>query len=466
VRAAVRATALAALLLPALGLAATPLRPPRAASDITRALALGPHAGLCEECHSEHAASSVGVYPNALIGPDDNTLCLRCHDTPWAGGSFADHPLYLATAHGSSTSMIWPGPVPPPRIEPDAIGKCLNCHDPHGWTDVSGEIPMLRLAREENLCLTCHDGSPAVTNLQAEFQKPYRHPTTLYAGRHSGPVESAPTDFGTTPLNQRHAECEDCHNPHVDRPDRGFPPIGNDASLTTLGVSRVAVLNGAAGSPPAYTFLAGSDTLTAPFAEYQLCFKCHSSWTTQPTGQTDMARVLNPNNPSFHPVEATGRNTDIALLSFTTGWGSASITRCGDCHGAESGSVRGPHGSSYPAILRADSPAAPDLRSMAPDELCFSCHSYDVYANPAAAGPTRAWSRFNGPGAVQGHAEHVGGQNVPCYACHVTHGSTTQPFLIVTGRSPGIISFNSNAGGGTCTPSCHGTESYTVNYAR
>ena len=55
---------------------------------------------------------------------------------------------------------------------------------------------------------------------------------------------------------------------------------------------------------------------------------------------------------------------------------------------------------------------------------------------------------------------------MPCYACHVTHGSTTLPFLLVVGRVPGIVSYSRTANGGTCAPSCHGSESYTVNYAR
>jgi hypothetical protein len=265
---------------------------------------------------------------------------------------------------------------------------------------------------------------------------------------------------------RRHAECEDCHNAHVLRPDPPLGPSGIDASTTTLGVSRVAVLNGPAGSPPAYTFLAGRDTLTPPVAEYQLCFKCHSSWTTQPAGQTDLARVLNPANPSYHPVEAAGRNPGVSAAAFVPGWNASSITRCGDCHGSDFGTTRGPHGSIHRRILRRPYVDSPVERDMTPDELCFACHAYDVYANDRSPDLVLAASRFNPPTERRGHAWHASSRRVSCFSCHVSHGSSTLPHLIATGRSPGIVSYVQSPTGGTCSPTCHGSKSYTVNYAR
>ncbi len=445
--------------------AAPRLRPPRAPEQISSILGTGPHVGDCDRCHSMHGEGQPAPLGNLLMAPDDNALCLTCHATPWAGGSLAGQALFSGTGHGSKSSMIWPGPIPPQRIEPDAAGKCLNCHDPHGWSDVSGTIPFLMLQREEKLCLTCHDGSPALTNIQLEVQKTYRHPVTDYTGRHTGPLESLPSDFGTTPVNRRHAECPDCHDPHVSRADF-FPPSGSDASKRILGASRVTVLNGAAGSAPSYTFVPGSDTLSAPTAEYSLCFKCHSSWTTQPAGQTDMARVLNPANPSFHPIEGLGRNTNINMLAFVTGWSALSTTRCTDCHGSDFGTTRGPHGSANRYILKAPYTASSASRTMASNEICFVCHRYDVYANSASSSTTKGYSRFNPPGFSRGHASHVGSERYPCYACHTTHGSTTRKHLIITGRTPGMQAYTETTTGGTCTPTCHGSETYTINYAR
>jgi predicted CXXCH cytochrome family protein len=456
--------AAAALLLSLPLVSAIPLRGPLLPAGIAKTLAAGPHAGDCERCHTMHG-DDLQPQPNALVGPNDNVLCASCHTSIWNGGSYPGTWTYAGSAHGSSPAMIWPGPDPTARTESGAAGKCLNCHDPHGWDDGLGRIPFLAVAREEKLCLACHSGSPASADIRSDLLKPYRHPVADYTGRHAGPTESQPADFAISPVNQRHAECEDCHNPHVARPD---PPTGvtpPDASKRLLGVSRVSVMNGAAGNAPSYTFLANSDTLTAPVSEYQLCFKCHSSWTTQPGGQTDLALVLNPSNPSFHPVEDRGANPTIAPSAFTSGWSASSLTGCGDCHGSDLG-ARGPHGSSYPHILKRPSPDSPTPRSMSSDELCFSCHAYDVYANPGSPDATRLASRFNQPGTGAGHAEHVGGQSVPCYACHATHGSTTLPHLMVTGRSPGLVTYTESPGGGTCAPTCHSSQSYTANYAR
>lgn len=467
--------------LAAVWIATAAPKPPvhRTPTAVQSALAQGPHAGDCSQCHTSHAQDQPEAYASLLTGPNENTLCASCHDTPWAGGSYPDLHLYSGSAHGSSPDAVWPGSMPPARGEPGAAGKCLNCHDPHGWPDNQGVIPFLAVGREEKLCLQCHDGSPANTNIRSDFQLVYRHPTTTLEGVHRGPGETGPADFGYAPENRRHAECQDCHNPHVARGE-ALPPSNGEASRRLLGVSRVAVLNGPAGSPPAYTFIPASDTLSRPGGEYQVCFKCHSSWTTQPPGQSDLAALLNTNNPSFHPVEGPGSDPGIRPESFTPGWNAFSRVTCSDCHGSDFG-ARGPHGSAYPAILRKSydrtsigylaykqgikSPTMADLSS-SPDELCFQCHEHDVYANPLATAAVQSASRFNKPANSGGHAMHVGELGVSCFACHDSHGSATQRHLIVTGRSPGLATFSEWATGGSCTTACHVASTYGINYAR
>jgi predicted CXXCH cytochrome family protein len=436
---------------------------PRTSGQIAQRMANGLHDEDCASCHTLHAGDEALAREHALTGPNDNTLCDGCHTTPWAGGSYGGTQLYDGSSHGSSPTMLWPGPYPPARTETGAARKCLNCHDPHGWEDKNGKIPFLAIAREEALCLTCHDGAHARSDIRTDVGKPFAHPSATTRGRHSGPGEAAPADFAISPINRRHAECEDCHNPHLARAD-DFASHAPEASKLLLGVSRVSVLNGAPGIRPGYVFLAASDTATAPFAEYQLCFKCHSSWTTQPSGQTDMAIAFNPANPSHHAVEARGADPGISPAAFATGWNAASVLRCGDCHGSDSGVSRGPHGSLYPTILARPYDASPQPRATTADELCFRCHQYAVYADPN--GGQLPASRFNPPGDAKGHAGHVGASQVPCYACHVTHGSATQRHLIALGRNPGMVSYTETPTGGTCASTCHDPKSYTLNYGR
>ncbi|MGB9603982.1 MAG: hypothetical protein ACPMAG_14455, partial [Limisphaerales bacterium] len=74
---------------------------------------------------------------------------------------------------------------------------------------------------------------------------------------------------------------------------------------------------------------------------------------------------------------------------------------------------------------------------------------------------------FNPPAYNRGHTYHVGNRRYPCYACHDTHGSAANKFLIVTGRNPGLNSYTMTASGGTCAPTCHGSITYnSLNYAR
>jgi len=274
-------------------------------------------------------------------------------------------------------------------------------------------------------------------------------------------------DFGTTP-QRRHAACVDCHNPHVGTADPGGPPPAPELSRSMLGVSRLLVQNFGAGTTPQFTFLPASDTLTTPRAEYQVCFKCHSTWTTPPTGQADLPVELNPANASFHPVEAAGKIPIIQPGAFTSAWNAASMTGCDDCHGSSlEGAPRGPHGSNNRGILKAPYAASSMPRTMDSGELCFSCHTYDVYGNPQSPESVRAASRFNAPATAAGHAEHVGTNQVPCYACHVTHGAANQPHLIVTGRLNGLTAYSETPTGGTCQTACHPQgQSYTTNYAR
>ncbi len=320
----------------------------------------------------------------------------------------------------------------------------------------------MAFAREENMCLPCHDGSPAAADIQSQFLKIYKHPIAT-PGKHAEEEAGDASKFGASPINNRHSECVDCHNPHAAQRD-AIPPIPPGASARLNGVSRIRLVNGLAGTRPIYTYAGPGDTV--PPNEYEICFKCHSSWTTQPGGQSDLAVLFNTNNPSFHPVEDKGKNPNIPPAAFANGWTWDRLTYCTDCHSSDGNSPRGPHGSTFRYILKKGYMGRAGVYPPTSTDLCFDCHDYETYANPNSTDATQGNSRFNRPKTTQGHAFHVGTQGFSCYTCHQTHGSATLPALIATGRTPGIFSYSQNATGGTCAPSCHGSDTYTVNYAR
>ena len=150
------ALAVAASLAPAAPRRAARGFPARMPGDIPVIAALGSHADACDGCHTAHAEGAT-PQPGLLMAPNDNQLCATCHDGQWTSKSFPGLAHYTGSAHGANPNVVWPGPDPPARMATDA-GMCRNCHDPHGYNDLTGLIPRLTLQREEKLCLACHDG--------------------------------------------------------------------------------------------------------------------------------------------------------------------------------------------------------------------------------------------------------------------------------------------------------------------
>jgi len=415
--------------------------------------------GACGQCHVEGKGSS--RFPKGLWRENDNEICFPCHRTENQLGTYPGWEVHGRSVHSTDGRVIWPGPVPPPRREVGAAGKCLNCHDPHGKSDRLGSIPGLLAVRESDLCLACHDGDPSALDVARDVRKPYAHSPSLNANRHDAREGGDPGRYSYVGGN-RHALCGDCHNPHAVTGD-AVPPLPPAASGRMVRVGRVRVVNGVAGVIPLYDYRPANDT-TAPILEYEVCFKCHSSWTRQPPGEPDLALLFNVNNASYHPVEGPGKNTGIDPNAFAGGKSASSTLFCRDCHGSDDSPLRGPHGSRFPNLLRRAYESRSGSRVTTPDELCFLCHRFEVYASPLASSPQA--SRWNPPASPSGHAFHVGERNVPCFACHESHGSAQLPALIVLGRIPGLQGFSASAGGGSCAPACHGQRAYAVNYPR
>ncbi|MBI5488718.1 MAG: CxxxxCH/CxxCH domain-containing protein [Deltaproteobacteria bacterium] len=465
----------------------------------------------CSECH-DSAAHLSGTRP---IGDPDGTdtysfagtglsgLCRTCHD-----GSSGP---YFTGQTPMSVAYYWTLP----SSHGAASYDCATCHDRHGSSSGTALFDS-----EEPPCLTCHDGAPAATNIQGQLAKAFQHPVSR-TGRHDLFEAGTAAAYGATPTDNRHAECVDCHDPHYAR--GGYTP-GTTSSNRLLGVGRIRVTNGAAGTVPAYTYVPSSDPTGTPLAEYQVCFKCHSSWTAQPAGAADLALLFNPANESFHPVEGAGRNTSATMTaSLAGGTGLPHLTTtstvwCSDCHASSdmprtvsllsgyTGAIpTGPHGSDAGAtdvnfsskVLRANY-RVEQLSSTAAFassnfEFCFICHSSAPFATTGTGARTDTAFRFHGfhmgnidgnpRGGVAGdidvrNAGRAGQGNAVCKECHYNiHGNRSSGWASdrtyqrlvnfapsVSGPAGDAADPTWNRTGRSCTLRCHNFSHNPENY--
>lgn len=385
---------------------------------------------------------------------------------------------------------------------------CAVCHASHS---AQGRNLLTLGGPQSDLCFTCHDsaGTGASTRVQAQYTDPaapandpstgsyFRH-DALAAG--SGHSQAQIDEFGGQ--SDRHSECGDCHDPHAATPvDSTQTANGWTVSGRAAGTSGVAVTNGAAGAAPWYAFLDGAtSSLTL---EYQLCFKCHSGFTTLPAKDPahpsrwalDKGVELNPANGSYHPIEAAGRNTSTAmadslagtspykLWNFTTG----STVRCVNCHGdprkatpadpPAPGSDLAPHAAT--SVVAADGtqldrgillqpyrdralkgPA--DTYAAVDSALCLVCHKQAPFVAVGASVRTDTNFRYHGKhvssirnkGAVIGDIDkpNAGRGNALCSECHYRIHSTAsrndfRGTSQQTGTDGGLVIFAPNVTG-------------------
>ena len=335
----------------------------------------------CTTCHDAHD----DTYGAFLVKPNvGSQICIECHkQTGWLQTS---HSLSVATWNGQQ-----PDPWPDSDYSNVADNACNNCHTPHA---VTGGPRLLRHANEEQNCSACHNGNVADKSVMASINQFSAHrvqDTTLI----HDPVEPAIVD-------NRHVECADCHDPHATRSSR----VAGDVPANVRGVN----LAGVAVNPAVATF--------------QICLRCHGDSPGQPPARTprqhdqsNMRLKIQPNNPSFHPIVAPGRNSNVpSLISPLT---EQSIIGCTACHNSSSAvsaggaGPEGPHGSSFdPILVRNYSTLDNTFESASSYALCYECHSRNSILNDES---------------FKYHDKHIRDEETPCNVCHAPHGiSATQ----------------------------------------
>jgi len=483
-----------------------------------------PNVSDCIKCHymGDHKRGEVKLfdpdlgYANIITyNPADKssveTFCLKCHDSNGANGDVTpfsdnvtvpavDQTLWTASAHKTSASAN--------------SNTCLGCHDnghgsnkstllgPYTYSGPGTGTDLMN--EEEGFCFTCHgSGGVALKQVRLAFSSYtntatnfYKHDVTASYRKHNNGEGGASGVGGGSAIfggTNRHVECVDCHNPHGAVAGTATAPT---LLPTLIGATGVEPTYAGAGAPTGFTW---QSSVTQ---EYQVCFKCHSSYTTLPTylpgggygtgtftlvanglkkvttggtnGQIadsrNMALEFNPNNPSYHPVMAAGKNLLINSGAFQTGWTYTSRMYCSDCHtnqNAGAGYGRGPHGAANLHLLDNGNVAGTNYNYVSahggntanPSEVCTKCHqNYTT---------TDGNSRFSNASAGKGHAYHATKEG--CFVCHDTHGAEQQNHLMnfsvnegnfsaIAGPDNSQTAFKHAAGTAlnACVITCHG----------
>ncbi len=457
----------------------------------------------CTSCHNPHT----DAYPKFLrMGFTDGTgfgspLCRECHDKDgWGVGNKHRDSDAQWNGIGSNPWHITGQNLANDIGSTPKINGCESCHQPHN--NPNGNERLLKGDGESRLCLNCHgnnglggiegnvsDSPDSTFNIEASLTKLSPHPSldAAYDGRHRplrGDV-TAGYNVREDPDNlaepNRHAECQDCHNPHEAK--AGISPNPEDAVSDNTTHLASNVLKGVWGVAPSWP-TAWSEVLRLDYTvvdnithQYQLCLKCHSdyafdgavppdSYAYPGVGTytlTDQGKEFNPNNPSYHPVTEFAGKNDFQMTvssvaydyssSLLKGFTATSTMGCTDCHSdpdtLDGSGPKGPHGSDNWPILNAPYGATTGQSGTWDTHLCFRCHDKNVYTY--ANGTTTEWQRtgFSGPDGMGGggcgggggrknlHAFHSCRRNVPCMTCHsaVPHGMKRRALLIY-GRSP------------------------------
>ena len=394
----------------------------------------------CVTCHEPHDPNRDTAVQFMARSNMDSAICTACHDTSrgvLAGWNSGAHAIATNTvAYNSGLPYTSPSTV--------ATNACASCHTGH---NAAGTGARLLRGVDASACTTCHGGvanlTPALSNLVAEFNKPYAHPVFASPVSLHDPAEAIPV------TNSRHSQCADCHNPHSSQLPSGTPnPPASEPSL--VGTSGVSAADGLTVLRPASN-------------QYEICFKCHANSNNKPQNvnysvygrtpyrltysvvsdpynirldlQSSVARH-NVTQPSRGNVAPSLRSNMLDLNGNPTGrslQGAGLYLYCTDCHNNDSARAdggmgpNGPHGTSYFHLLERryeyDSlPATPGGNTAAPAytsgllgtyAMCNKCHDLDNFLLSQAGAADVVFHR---------HYLHVVEQNTSCSTCHSSHG--------------------------------------------
>ena len=374
----------------------------------------------CTTCHDPHN----DLYGKFLVKDNRfSQLCITCHQiSGWSG-----------SAHAISTaSVVGILPLPPktwPTYPQLNEWGCETCHTPHFAATPEGLLNFTSSPPTPYSCTTggCHSSDPGPFHLPSPATPPNPAESAgrgtgrgraniagqlqKLSGHHQGPTvfTSAPRrGAGMSGTGIASVDCSDCHNPHVANDVRTDAPFVSGITQGVTGVDR----NGAEIPVARY--------------EYEICFKCHADYNrdlvTIPRVQkvTNTRQAFDPANASYHPVIATGRSLSVPSIPSTLEptMTATQIIYCTSCHADDAGGSRGPHGSSYPTILK----ERYETGDFTPESyesyaLCYRCHDRNSILRDTSF--MKKTMRTTASGG--GHSGHLAA-GAPCSVCHDPHG--------------------------------------------
>ena len=410
----------------------------------------------CTSCHDPHRENIDPVRKKFLVQPNRySSMCLVCHVVPYWNANPSSHQSSLVPVDASRTSIKYP-------YATVSENGCESCHRPHNASEHGRLVRGKGSNAEQQVCMNCHNGRVAKTDLTADLAKSFAHQLPSNAPDVHDAAEAPQHPRFQLPEQRssatRHVTCVDCHNPHASSQQ---PADGLRVSGALAGVWGIDQR--------------GERVEQIRF-EYELCFKCHGDSANKPTsfgsarGQVPQRSQPGPANlrlafasdaPSAHPVVQPGRNPDVPGLKAP--WTISSLVTCSDCHSSDTGPAaggqgpRGPHGSNFEFLLERNYVTADkSMESPSTYALCYKCHEREVLLSEQSA--------------FKLHRRHVVDSATPCSACHAAHGVSAlngtpqgNARLIdydtaIVGPGPmGLRGYRSDGvRAGSCSVSCHG----------
>lgn len=336
------------------------------------------------------ATAETGVTtPDSFIAQDSNN-----GDTtpPTAPSNLAGVAVNSVQVNLNWTASTDVGPPPP---APDTSGTCKVCHSStYQYQDptMSRDKVNAAVANNQTKCDSCH-------TIHNDIET--AHTTTL----------------PTTPWN-----CSGCHKSTLTEEHKQWGKDCATCHNSTDTKVQSAITNKNADCAACHTV---HTTITGPHLSKfvpenpERCSNCHDSVAKQ---------ILSTTVKSMHAVGTTPKAANVTG-GYLPGWSPTTIMKCTDCHGANNADGTTTVGK----ILKRPFSASTSYSTS--NDLCFMCHSYNVYGNNGTQSPSV--TRFN-DGKENLHTDGDHQKNgISCVSCHtwLPHaGNSTYPaFLGIVG---------------------------------